>query len=105
MALLEEGRVCIKKLGRDAGSKAVVTKVVDQNFVMIVSSVRPRERRSNIKHLEFIAEKVDTKDKAAIAKVLEIEESKVGAAPKSKPQNAAPKPAPKPAQKANSAKK
>ncbi|MDE1768803.1 MAG: 50S ribosomal protein L14e [Candidatus Micrarchaeota archaeon] len=100
MALLEEGRVCIKKFGRDAGDKAVVTKVVDQNFVMIISSTRPRERKSNIKHLEFINETVDVKDKARLAKTLEIEESKLGAAPKSKPAASAQKPAPKQEQKA-----
>src|SRR5271154_4680318 len=94
MVLLEEGRVCIKRFGRDAGDKAVVTKVIDQNFVMIMSSRRPRERRSNIKHLEFIAETVDVKNRAQLAKTLEIEESKIGAAPKTRPtaaQNTAPK--------------
>lgn len=101
MALLEEGRVCIKRFGRDAGEKAVVTKVIDQNFVNIMSSTRPRDRKCNIKHLEFIAEKVDLKDRAAVAHALEIEEAKIGAAPKprpaAKPKTAkAPKPAEKP---------
>ncbi len=99
MVLLEEGRVCIKRFGRDAGDKAVVTKVIDQNFVMIMSSTRPRERRSNIKHLEFIAETIDIKDKAQLAKTLEIEEQKIGAAPKAKPAEAQ-KPAPKTDKKA-----
>lgn len=93
MALLEEGRICIKRFGRDAGSKAVVTKVIDQNFVMVITSVRPRERKANIKHLEFISEKVDLKDKQQLAKILEIDEAKIGAAPKSKPVASTPKPA------------
>ncbi len=95
MALLEEGRVCIKRFGRDAGSKAVVTKVIDKNFVMIMTSTRPRERKSNIKHLEFIAETVDVKDKAQMAKTLEIEEQKIGTAPKTKPQQSPTPPAQK----------
>lgn len=82
MALLEEGRVCIKRFGRDAGSKAVITKVIDQNFVKIMSSTRPRDRKCNIKHLEFISEKVDLKNKAEVAHALEIDEAKVGSAPK-----------------------
>ncbi len=71
MALVEVGRACVKKSGRDAGSKAVVTAVVDGNFVKIVTSERGKERKCNIKHLEFLHEKVDAKDKTAVAKYLE----------------------------------
>lgn len=77
MALVEEGRVCIKKLGRDAGSKAVVSKVIDASFVNIISSVRPRPRKCNVKHLEFLSEKVSLQDKAAVAHALEIDASKL----------------------------
>lgn len=100
MALLEEGRVCIKRFGRDAGSKAVVTKVIDQNFVSIMSSARPRDRRCNIKHLEFISEKVDLKDRAQVAHALEVEESKIGAAPRAAAPKLAPAAKPKPDQRA-----
>ncbi len=79
MALVEEGRVCIKKLGRDAGSKAVVTKVIDGNYVQIISSARPKSRKCNVKHLEFLQEKIDLRDKAQLAKTLEIDASKLGA--------------------------
>ena len=41
--LLEPGRVCIKKNGRDAGSKAVVTKVIDNKFVSIITAKRVKE--------------------------------------------------------------
>ena len=85
MALLEEGRVCVKRFGRDAGDKAIVTKVVDRNFVNIISSSRTRERRCNIKHLEFLSEKVDVADKYQVAKALEIEEKKFEAKPKQQP--------------------
>jgi large subunit ribosomal protein L14e len=82
MALIEEGRVCIKKLGRDAGSKAVITKILDDNFVNIRSSVRPHERKCNVKHLEFISEKVSLSDQDQLAKALEIDKSKLTAQPK-----------------------
>lgn len=82
MALLEEGRLCIKKLGRDAGERAVVTKVVDKNFVMIISSSRLKERRCNVKHLEFLSETVDSKSHEQIARALEIDVSKLSKAPK-----------------------
>lgn len=92
MALIEDGRVCVKKNGRDAGDRAVVTKVVDGNFVMIMSSTRPRDRKCNVAHLEFLSEKVDLKDKEQVAKVLEIDKAKLGspankqAPPQQKPQ-------------------
>lgn len=72
MALVEEGRVCIKRLGRDAGSKAVVTKVIDRNFVNIVTQTRPRERRCNVKHLEFLNEKIETANRERIESYLGI---------------------------------
>ncbi|MDE1855105.1 MAG: 50S ribosomal protein L14e [Candidatus Micrarchaeota archaeon] len=79
MALVEVGRVCVKKFGRDAGKRAVVTKVIDANFVQILTSVRLKERRCNVKHLEFLAEKVDAGSKEQIAKALEIEAAKLKA--------------------------
>ncbi len=82
MALLEEGRVCVKKLGRDAGDKAVITKMIDKNFVMILSHSKPKERRCNVKHLEFLNEKIDPKNKEQLNTLLEIKERKE--APKAK---------------------
>ena len=77
MALVEIGRVCIKKLGRDAGNKAVITKVIDANFVGVVTTSRPKERKANVRHLEFLAEKVDPSNKEQIAKVLEVEAARL----------------------------
>ncbi len=76
MALVEEGRVCIKKFGRDAGARAVITKVVDGNNVSVVTAIRPRARKCNVKHLEFLAEKIDSQNKEQLYKALEIEEPK-----------------------------
>lgn len=77
MALIEVGRVCVKKSGRDAGAKAIVTKVVDDNFVSIITANRKKERRCNVRHLEFLNEKVDIKEREQVAKVLEIEASRL----------------------------
>ena len=72
MALIDVGRVCIKKFGRDAGSRAVITKVIDKNFVNIITAERPKERKCNVKHLEFLSEKIDPNDKAQLQRVLGI---------------------------------
>ena len=72
--LLEVGRVCIKKYGRDAGSRAVITKVLESGFVSVVTTVRPKERRCNPDHLEFLNEKVNVNDKEQLNKILGIKE-------------------------------
>ena len=61
-SLLEPGRVCIKLAGRDAGSRCVITKVIDDNYVMIKSGKRikgTKERKCNVKHLEILPQKID----------------------------------------------
>ncbi len=77
MALIEVGRVCVKKLGRDAGKRAVITKLVNANFVSVVTSVRLKERRCNVRHLEFLSEKIDPNNKEQLSRVLEIETAKI----------------------------
>lgn len=84
--LLEPGRVCIKKYGRDAGSRAVVTKVLSDGFVNIVTSVRQKERRCNTRHLEFLNEKVDVNDKAQVNKTLGVKPKEEHAPAKAKSQ-------------------
>jgi large subunit ribosomal protein L14e len=74
MALIEIGRVCIKKYGRDAGSRAVITKVLGNSFVNVVTSVRQRERRCNTSHLEFLNEVINVNDKELVNKTLGIKE-------------------------------
>ncbi len=71
--LLEKGRVCIKKYGRDAGSKAVITKINQDGTVMVLTSKRnARERRCNPNHLELLAETIDVENKEVVKKVLGI---------------------------------
>lgn len=70
--LLQVGRVCIKKFGRDAGSRVVITALIDNNFVKVISSKRPNERRCNTNHLEFLNEFVDVKNREQVNKALGI---------------------------------
>ena len=72
--LLEEGRICIKKNGRDAGDKAIVIKVLDPSHVSVMTESRPKERKCNISHLEFLNEKIDAKDQSQIKHTLGIAE-------------------------------
>ncbi|MDE1846338.1 MAG: 50S ribosomal protein L14e [Candidatus Micrarchaeota archaeon] len=84
MALVEVGRVCIKKFGRDAGAKAVITKVVDTTHVHVVTSVRPKDRKCNINHLEFLNERIDPKNEEQLYRALEIERPKAEKASRAK---------------------
>lgn len=70
--IVEVGRVCVKKYGRDAGSRAVVTKVGSDGFVTIITSKRQKERKCNTKHLEFLNEKIDINNKEVLDKTLGI---------------------------------
>lgn len=72
--LVEPGRVCIKKFGRDAGSNAVVVKVEKEGFVRIITAKRSKERLCNVRHLEFLNETVDVNDKEKLKKLLNIKE-------------------------------
>jgi ribosomal protein L14E/L6E/L27E len=73
LALVEVGRVCVKRYGRDAGSRAVITKILDKNFVNIITAERQKERRCNVKHLEFLGEVVDINDKKQVSRALGVE--------------------------------
>ena len=71
--LLEVGRVCVKKYGRDAGSRAVITALLPDGTVRIISASRSKkERRCNPKHLEFLKEVIDPKNKDQVNRTLGI---------------------------------
>ncbi len=72
--MVEAGRMCIKKYGRDAGSRAVIMAVEKDGFVKIMTAKRPAERRCNTSHLEFLNEKIDVKNREQINKALGIPE-------------------------------
>ena len=76
MALIEIGRVCIKKYGRDAGSRAVITSIAKDGFVTVLTTDRSKkERRCNTKHLEILNEMVDLKNKEQVNRALGIAKS------------------------------
>ena len=52
MPAMQQGRICVKLAGRDAGEKVVITKIVDSNTVMVKSPGRKKERKCSIRHLE-----------------------------------------------------
>lgn len=76
--LLEVGRVCVKKFGRDAGSRAIITSV-NGTTVMITTAIRQKERKCNPAHLEFLNEVVDIKNKETVMKTLGVKEKEVHA--------------------------
>jgi ribosomal protein L14E/L6E/L27E len=74
--LLEVGRLCVKKYGRDAGDRAVITAVEKDGTVKIMTASRPKERKCNSSHLEFLNEVVDMKDREHVLKTLGVKEKK-----------------------------
>ena len=57
MKLIERGSVCIKTSGREAGERAVVLEVVDENFA-VIEGPKIRKRKCNIAHLFPTGEKI-----------------------------------------------
>ena len=62
MVSMENGRVCVKKSGRDAGRLCVVTNVIDENFVKVICVGRKKRRKCNITHLEPLPQKMEVKE-------------------------------------------
>ena len=62
MVAMENGRLCVKKVGRDAGRLCVVTNVVDENFVRILCMGRKKKRKCNARHLEPLPQKMEVKE-------------------------------------------
>ena len=50
MAAIEEGRVCLLTHGRRAGQEVKISKIVDDNFVMVNDG--KKERKVSMQHLE-----------------------------------------------------
>lgn len=69
---LSIGRVCVKLVGREAGTKCVIVDTVDKNYVLIAGS-KIRRRRCNVKHLDPTETIIDIKKgatEAALKKAL-----------------------------------
>ncbi|MFV2013999.1 MAG: 50S ribosomal protein L14e [Candidatus Heimdallarchaeota archaeon] len=79
MSAISVGRIVTKIMGREAGRKAVVTQIIDQNFAEITGPQEltgVRRRRVNIVHIEPTEYILNiSKDKNADATILEEIES------------------------------
>jgi len=72
--MIEVGKVCLKIAGREAGKYCVVVKKIDKNFVEITGPKNVtgvKRRRANILHLEELPYKLEIKEGASDAEVLE----------------------------------
>ncbi|MHA2250906.1 MAG: 50S ribosomal protein L14e [Candidatus Kariarchaeaceae archaeon] len=77
MSAISLGRIVTKIMGREAGRRAVVTRIIDQNFAEIsgpfeISGVK--RRRVNISHIDpteykLALSKDDTSDETLIAEI------------------------------------
>ncbi|MEM1794914.1 MAG: 50S ribosomal protein L14e, partial [Sulfolobales archaeon] len=62
MPVVEVGRICVKVAGREAGRKAVIVDLVDDNFIVVTgpkSLTGVKRRRVNVKHVEILDKKVE----------------------------------------------
>jgi large subunit ribosomal protein L14e len=66
--MMEIGRVCVKIAGRDAGTRCVIVKILDDTYVMIDGEARAR--KCNIAHLEPTATLIEIREGAAHANII-----------------------------------
>ena len=69
--MIEIGRLCVKIAGRDAGCKAVIVDILDDNYILLDGETR--RRKCNILHIEPLSQKIEIKKNAShdeVAKVL-----------------------------------
>ena len=77
MPAFEIGTIVVKTSGREAGRKAVITDIIDRNYVLITGPkdvTGVRTRRANLAHLEPTADKIEIKkgaNEAAVKKALD----------------------------------
>ncbi|MBI2106893.1 50S ribosomal protein L14e, partial [Candidatus Woesearchaeota archaeon] len=57
------GRICVKLLGREAGSTCAIIDELDGNFVLIDGNVR--RRKCNLDHLEISEKTLKVKKNAS----------------------------------------
>ncbi|MBS7615625.1 50S ribosomal protein L14e [Candidatus Bathyarchaeota archaeon] len=79
MPAIEVGRICVKICGREAGHKCVIVDIIDKSFVLVTGPktvTGVRRRRTNINHLEPLAEKIEIKRGASDEEVAEALKAK-----------------------------
>ena len=78
MPVVEVGRICVKVAGREAGRKAVVVDLVDDNFIVVTgpkSLTGVKRRKVNVKHVEILDKKVEVPRGASDEEVLKAIEA------------------------------
>jgi len=76
--VIDVGRIVVKVLGREAGRKAVVVDVIDENYVLITgpkSLSGVKRRRVNINHIEPTNKKIEIRKGASDEEVLKALEA------------------------------
>jgi len=98
--MMEIGRVCVKIAGRDAGTRCVIVKILDDTYVMIDGEARAR--KCNLKHLEPTSTLLEIREGAAHANIISAMKG-AGIEPKEwkKAENKGAKTRPKKARKAH----
>jgi len=91
--VVEEGRVCVKIAGREAGKRCAIVDVVDENFVVILGE-GVKKRRCNVNHLEFLSERIEVEnesDEEILKKLGKTENEQPKKQPERQPKKRTPK--------------
>lgn len=70
---VENGRICIKITGREAGKKCVIVDIIDNNFALITGPQKVngvKRRRVNVSHIEPTVMRIDIKRGATDEEVI-----------------------------------
>ena len=70
MVAIENGRLCVKKSGRDAGRLCVIASIIDNSFVSLICAGRKKARKCNIRHVEPLPQKIDVGSEEQMFKTL-----------------------------------
>ncbi|MBI4399865.1 50S ribosomal protein L14e [Candidatus Micrarchaeota archaeon] len=70
MPAIDVGSVCIKTTGRDANMPCVITKVINENTVEVLSKGRKNKRKCSIRHLQPLGKKIEVTTDAEVKKSL-----------------------------------
>jgi large subunit ribosomal protein L14e len=60
MSVYDIGRVCVKTMGREAGSYCVIVDIIDKNYLLI-DGLKIKRRRVNFNHIEPTSDMVEIK--------------------------------------------
>jgi large subunit ribosomal protein L14e len=73
--MIEVGRICIKRKGREKGKYCIVVKEIDKNFVLITGPKKLtgiKRRRCNILHLEPTQYFLEIKEEMSDEEILKL---------------------------------